>query len=309
MPSRKHNALVHVLLEQPELLIDLVRRNLGVRLPKDLEVLRGPETVRLGFSDRIADGAIVLRRRGGGVGETIVLEVQLRRDPRKRKAWAIYVVGTWAQLDGPATLVIMTPSPSVARWAAQPIDIGHGLMVLRPLVIGPEHIDAEPTLEDARACPQRLALSVIVHGHKSGSLRLGRIALKVAQELLASRDDRSMVLADIIASFVNARVRRSVEAEMGIADGYVFGTAWGKAYGKMRAKALAEGESEGLAKGLAKGESTGLAKALRTVLRGRGLEPTKAQWKRIARCRDTEQLEKWLARAMVAETVAEVLRR
>lgn len=305
MPSRKHRALVQLLLEHPSLLVDLVRRNLGVHLPDDLELMRGPETVRVGFSDRIADGAVVLRRRGGGVQETIVLEVQLRRAPSKRKAWAIYVVGTWAQLDCPATLVIVTPSAGVARWAAEPIDIGHGLMVLHPLVIGPEHIAAEPTLEQARACPERLALSVIVHGHKSGSLRLGRIALTVARELLDSRDKRSIVLADMIASFVNARVRRRVEAEMGIADGYVFGTEWGKAYGRMRAQALAEGESAGLAKG----ESTGLARALWTVMRGRGLEPTKAQRARIERCRDTEQLETWLARTLSANTVAEVLRR
>lgn len=313
MPSRKHQALAQLLLEHPTLLVELVRRNLGVHLPEDLELVRGPETVRLGYSDRVADGAVVFRGRRGGAQETIVLEVQLRRDRRKRKAWAIYVVGTWAQLDCPTTLVVVTGSPSVARWAADPIDIGHGRMVLRPLVLGPDQIDPEPTLEEARAWPERLALSVIIHGHKRGSLGLGRVALTVAYELLASRDERRMVLADQIIRFVDAHVRRSVEAEMSIPEGHVWFTKWGKAYGRMRAKAVAEGEAKGEAKGLMRGldegRAEGLAKALWTVLHGRGLEPTKAQGERIERCKSTKQLEKWLARALIAETVGEVLRR
>lgn len=313
MPSRRHQALIQLLLEHPALLVELVRRNLGVHLPDDLELVRGPETVRLGYSDRIADGAVVFRGDRGGAQETIVLEVQLRRDPRKRKAWAIYVVGTWAQLDCPTTLVVVTDSPGVAHWATEPIDIGRGRMVLHPLVLGPEQIDAEPTREEARAWPERLALSVIVHGHKRGSLRLARVALTVARELLASGDERRMVLSDLIVSFIDERVRRTVEAEMSISEGHVWFSKWGKAYGRMRAKAVAEGEAKGLMRGLdegrAEGRAEGLAKALWTVLQGRGLEPTKAQGERIERCKSTKQLEKWLSRALVAETVAEVVRR
>lgn len=324
MPSRKHQALAQLLLDHPELLVELVRRNHGVQLPDDLELVRGPETVRLGYADRIADGVVVFRRRHRGSQETIVLEVQLRRDPRKRKAWAIYVVGTWAQLDCPTTLVVVTDSPRVARWASEPIDLGHARMVLRPLVIGPEQIDAEPTLEQARARPERLALSVLVHGDKTGSLGLARVALTVANELLASRDERRMVLGDLIVSFVAPRVRRSAEAKMDVSK-YVWFTEQGKAYGRMRAKAVAEGlakgEAKGLAKGLAKGQAeglsrgrtegqcAGLARGLWTVLRGRGLEPTEAQRARIERCRDARRLETWLARAVVAESMAEVLRR
>lgn len=92
-------------------------------------------------------------------------------------------------------------------------------------------------------------------------------------------------------------------------DGEVYFTEWGRAYGRMRAQALAEGRSAGLAEGETNGETRGLAKALYTVLQGRGLEPSRAQQQRIGRCRSSKQLEKWLARALVAETVAEVLRR
>jgi hypothetical protein len=326
MPSRRHQSLTTLLVEHPELLVDLVRRRLGVKWPEDLELAAGPETVRARGSERVADGAVVLRRRGGTVLETLVVEIQLRKDAHKRKAWAIYVTGTWARLGCPATLVVVTVSRTVAQWAARPIDIGRRRMVLRPLVIGPDRIPAVMSLADARAWPERLALSVLTHGQRtpgqktpgqrSGSLRLARTALTVAHELLALGDHRSMVLADVLVRFLNERVRRTVEAEMKI-EGEVFHTTWGKAYGRMRAQALAEGWSKGMAEGMAEGQAKGMAegrfegmaKALWAVLRGRGLEPTKGQRERIERCRSAKQLESWIGRAMAAKTVAEVFRR
>jgi hypothetical protein len=320
MPSRQHQSLVMLLLDYPELLVELVRRNLSVHLPDDLELEAGPETVRLRGSERIADGVVVLRRRRGRVIETFVVEAQRRRDAEKRKAWAVYVAGTWARLGCAVTLVVVTASRSVARWAAEPIDLGRGRMVLCPVVIGPDEIPSEMPLADAHAWPEGLALSVTIHGHKSGSLRLGRTALRVARKLLASGDHRRMVLAELIVGGLNEHVRRTVEAEMKI-GGEVYFTKWGKAYGRMRAQALAKGRSEGIVKGrsegivkgrsegIVKGRSEGMAKALHTVLRGRGLEPSKTQQERIEGCGSVRQLEKWLARALVAGTVAEVLRR
>ena len=45
------------------------------------------------------------------------------------------------------------------------------------------------------------------------------------------------------------------------------------------------------------------ASALRTVLSARGLVPSDAQAAAIRDCRDPEVLQRWLARAVVAETV------
>jgi hypothetical protein len=304
MPSLEHQKLTRLLVENPELLLDLVRRNEGIRFPGELELIPGPETVRALGSERIADGSVLLRHRGTGGLETIVVEVQLRKDREKRKAWAIYVAGTWARLGGAVMLVIVATSRRVARWAATPIDLGHGLAVIRPLVIGPDHIAAEMSLDDGRAWPERLALSVLVHGDKTGSLQLARTAVTIARELLALDDHRSMVLADLLVRFLNERVRRIVEAEMKI-EPEVYCTEWGKAYGRMRAQALAEGHSAGMVEG----HSAGLAQAVLAVLECRGLAPTKAQRERIDGCRSPVQLQEWLARARVAETVVEVFRK
>lgn len=224
-----------------------------------------------------------------------MVEVQLRKAPGKRKAWAIYVVGTWAELEAPTTLVVLTPSKHVAQWASEAIDLGHGKAVIQPLALGPLQIPATMSLTEARARPDRLALSVLIHGHKRGSIGLARTALKVAHEL-ASANEARRVLADLIVSGVNDHVRKIVEAEM-IVDGEEwFSDVIGN---------FMKGRSEGLEKG----RIEGVVRSLWTVLEARGLRPSAAQRARIERCRDYEQLEVWLRRAMLAKSMAEVLRR
>jgi hypothetical protein len=320
MPSRKHQRLVVLLTEHPQLFVELVRLCSGLDVPGDLELLPGPETVRFPTTERIDDGAVVVRRRDGGNCEAFVLEVQLEKDEEKRLAWPAYVVGTAARLRCPATLVVVTPSERVARWAAKPIDVGRGRMMLEPLVVGPRLIPTDPSLEEARARPDRFALSVIIHGSRPGSLRLGRMAMTIARELVALGDRRSIVLADLIVDSIGRDVRRTVQAEMeavtgwgktlwfseigkAVADGWADGRAAGRAEGKV------EGKVEGKAEGKVEGKVEAIMKALWMVLRARKLEPTEEQRARIERCRNPRQLERWLQKALLATRMGEIFGR
>jgi hypothetical protein len=76
-------------------------------------------------------------------------------------------------------------------------------------------------------------------------------------------------------------------------DGEIWCTEWGQQYGKMRSEA----------------RIGGLLKALRAVLRVRGLDPTEAQWTRLEGCRSTKQLLRYIARAAIATKVGQVFRR
>ena len=254
---------------------------------------------------------MLVRRGEGGLREALVVEVQLEKDDDKRIAWPAYVVGTAARLRCPTTLVVIAASERVARWASQPIDLGRGRAVIQPLVVGPSQIPTELTLAEARERPDRLALSVIIHGRKRGSIQLSRMAMNVAREL-ARGDQRSKVLSDLIVGSVGEEARRMERAEMDAETGWGK-TYWFSEFGKAVAKGWAEGRRtgriKGKAEGLAKGKAEGLADALWTVLRARRLEPTARQRARIDACRNRRQLEQWLRRALVAEDVAEVLRR
>ena len=305
MPSRKHQRLVVLLTEHPQLFVELVRLCSGLDVPGDLELWPGPETVRFPTTERIDDGSVVVRHRDGGNCEAFVLEVQLREDEEKRRAWPAYVMGTALRLRCPTSLLVVTTSEQVARWAAEPIDVGRGRMVLEPFVVGPRQIPAELSLEEARERPDRLALSVIMHGDQPGSLDLNRTALRVARELVASGDRKSIVLSDLIVDSIGEDVRRMLEVEMQAETGWGK-TLWFSEIGKAVADGWAEGRAAGQAEGKAEGQAEGIASALWMVFRARQLEPTAEQRARIDVCRDLRQLEWWLQKALLAEDMSEI---
>lgn len=68
-----------------------------------------------------------------------------------------------------------------------------------------------------------------------------------------------------------------------------------------------EGLAKGLAEGLAKGEAKGLAKAVLQLLAARRIRVDKASRQRIKNCLDVATLERWLARAMNATRISDVL--
>jgi hypothetical protein len=74
---------------------------------------------------------------------------------------------------------------------------------------------------------------------------------------------------------------------------------------------FAKGEAVGLAKGeatgLVKGRAEGIAASLLAILTARGLEVNPEARARIQACQDVPTLERWLARALTAASVEEVL--
>ena len=94
-----------------------------------------------------------------------------------------------------------------------------------------------------------------------------------------------------------AEYRRSLEAMM---KGYEYQSDFARKY-------VAEGLAEGLAKGRAEGRAEEAARALLTVLRARGIAVPDAVRERILAQKEPERLERWLERAAVATSVAEVI--
>jgi hypothetical protein len=61
-------------------------------------------------------------------------------------------------------LLVLTLSRGTARWARQPIDIGHPGFELRPLVIGPDEVPTILNPDKAQADPELAVLSAMAHG-------------------------------------------------------------------------------------------------------------------------------------------------
>lgn len=74
-----------------------------------------------------------------------------------------------------------------------------------------------------------------------------------------------------------------------------------------RAQGLIEGVQAGMVVGEQNGRAEGMRKALLRLLRTRGLSATDRERAMIAACTDPKKLEQWIARAVSARSVGEVL--
>jgi len=138
MPGIRHQAVVQVLRDEPQLLIMLLRR-LGVRLPSDPvpdpadRVLSSTDPDRL--KELIADNVFVFR--GLDKQVAVVFEVQTSRPKQDRKlAWPAYLTITRAIHKCDTMLCVIGLSADAVRGSAQLIRTGHPDFSLRPQVTG-----------------------------------------------------------------------------------------------------------------------------------------------------------------------------
>jgi hypothetical protein len=159
----KHEGLLLLFRNRPTLAPDLLRDALGVKLPPFTEArIESPELTEVAPTEYRADLVVLLAQ--GRPVQAIVVEVQLKKDEDKRATWPLYLASLRSRVGCPTALLVVAPGRTVARWAAEPIELGHPGFVLRPLVMGP---DALPVITDpARlaAEPELGVLSVMAHG-------------------------------------------------------------------------------------------------------------------------------------------------
>jgi hypothetical protein len=138
MPSQLHEVLLLLFKNRPELAPLLLQETLHVPLPNYTEVrLDSAALTDVVPTEYRADLVVLLVDNRPVFG--IVLEVQLGKDETKRYSWPVYVVSLRARIQCECCLLVITPSASVAHWAARPIRVGPHFE-LTPWVLGPEGI-------------------------------------------------------------------------------------------------------------------------------------------------------------------------
>lgn len=288
MVSLEHEILVAIVREHPELVLGLLRTQLGIEHAGAVEVLASAENLSdLVPAEYRADAVLIVRDSEGATSSAIVVEVQLRPDPRKRFTWPAYVVNTRARFECPVELVVITLDAATARWCATPIELNARGWVLQPDVIGP----AAVPIVDARVAgrhPELAVVSLLAHRHAPIAVDLGRALLRACDDL---DPDRGELYADIVFSFINDAARRALEAEMHI-ENYQVQSDFLR---QLKARANAEGQAEAW------------AAAVLRVVDARRLAITEAQRTTISQCRDATALERWLDAAVTAATVDDVL--
>lgn len=173
--------------------------------------------------------------------------------------------------------------------------------MLRPWVIGPEHIPSITDFTVARKAADLALLSGLAHAKQP-------IALEIGRALWHALDATDHVYADqywdIFMGRVDTAIRRALEMEL---QGWKPQSPWGK---RIYAEGLAKGEHRGRrlgkAEGLVEGEALGEAKSVLALLRMRGVRVTRSQRQEILSCRDLRRLRAWLRVAYAATTAAEL---
>jgi hypothetical protein len=127
------------------------------------------------------------------------------------------------------------------------------------------------------------------------------IAAAVMPAIGALDAERARFYGDLVLKSVNEATKKALEAKM---KGYEFQSDFVK-------KCVALGRDEGRALGRDEGRNEGraeeAARAVLTAFRVRRIAVSAAEQERILASKDPAQLERWLERAIVAASVAEVL--
>jgi hypothetical protein len=119
-----------------ELAADLLRELLHVSVPAFTEARLAEASLNELVPTEYRADAVVLLVHGTPVFG-IILEAQLGIDPDKPFTWPMYAVSARARYRCPFVVLVVTPDPTTARWAGQPVDLG-GDTTWKALVVGPE---------------------------------------------------------------------------------------------------------------------------------------------------------------------------
>jgi predicted transposase YdaD len=288
-----HEILVDLFKNRLSLAAEILAEVLDVPLPPYTQArLTSNDLTEIQPAEYRADAVVVLLDQDVPV-RVIILEVQLAIDPRKRLSWPAYVTVSRAIHGCPTDLLVVAPEPSVAGWCAEPIEIGVPGFVLYPPVLGRNAVPVVTDPEEAARRPELGLLSAMAHGKTEQGETIVAALLPAIREL---DDDRASLYYDLLYNFSGDEGRRQLEAMMS----YEYQSEFAKKY-------VAQGLTQGRAEGLNQGRTEEAARNLLTVFEVRDIAVPAAKRERILAEKDPQRLERWLKKAVVASSVAEVI--
>ncbi|MEW1846178.1 hypothetical protein AB0392_50190 [Nonomuraea angiospora] len=288
MPSPRHDALIELFRESPQLAVDILRDVLKVELPATPVVRLESTTFNTRPSDDIeADVVIVLGPPQAPV-HAIIVEIQQDKS-KKPQQLARYAAALWLLLSCDVTVLLVSPDRNAAAYYAQPIESGLTGYRLQAQVLGPDSI---PAITDPQQAAAQLGLStmaVMVHGRD-------RKVVEAFAAALAERrpDEHGPQYYEYAYSMSGPDVRRLMEEIMK-------STTW-PVYSPFAREHFGRGREEGKAEG----EVLEAARMVLLVLAARGFDVPDETKAKIVACTDLARLEVWATRAVTARTLLDL---
>ena len=252
MPSQLHEVLLLLFRNRPQLAPELLREVLHVELPDYTEVrIDSAELTQVQPTEYRADLVVLLLDDVPVLG--IVLEAQLHRDDDKRFVWPVYVTNLRGRIRCPVTLMVISPDDAVARWCAQPIELGGG-NVFHAMVIGPSGVPIVTDEAVAMRDPELAVLSAMAHGRTADPDIAVQIAIAAIGASVGLDAERSVLYFDLVRASLGDVAKRSLQA-MDPAK-YEFQSDFAKRF-------IEVGRQEGRQEGRTEGQAATLLKLLR----------------------------------------------
>lgn len=279
--SIRHEVLVDVFRERPDLAITLLAPLIGAEFPAGTSRVVEAAFTQIAPAEYMADLVLGIGAPDEPPALGIVLEVQLDVDEGKRYSWPVYGTTQRARWRQPAIVAVVAPSTRVAAWAGRPIPLGPGAGYFQPHVIGPDQIPHVTDVGEACAGPELAVLSALAHG---GSADGRQVLEALAHVVLGLPENVGALYYEVVAKEFPEAMRRAMEVVMPrrLRSEDVYSEFGRKYFG------------EGLEQGLEQGHVNGRRdEALRLVLRQLGRRcglPGEALQARLAAL-DLESLE------------------
>ncbi|MFB9832442.1 hypothetical protein [Actinoallomurus acaciae] len=293
MPSPLHDTINKLFRDHPRLAVDILHGVMGVDVPVDRPV----RVESNDFNDRPSkdfqpDTVIVVGSPREPV-HGIIVEVQQEKSEAKRRQLPRYAAASWLMLRCPVTVLCVCPDPDAAAWYAEPIETELSGYVFRAVALGPREVPVITDSEAVVAQPELAMLGVMAHGRNRKVLQTFTDALKTVKD-----DEHALRYYEYAYVMASPAARRVLEEIVSSTDWPVYSPFAKEHYGRGKADGLEEGE--------AKGEAKGEARSILTILAARQIEVPEDVRARIRGCVDMEQLDAWLRRAAVANSIADL---
>lgn len=288
MPTLEHNGIIEMFREEPSLAPHFVETLFHMKLPPyaSAKVVESTldQMIPIEFS---ADLVLELVDEQGQPVVLIVLEMQRAIDPDKEYSWPVYVAVARAKKRCQAIVLVVAPDETVAAWAAQKIDLGLGLGIIQPLVLGPAVVPEVTDPTEAEKETALAILSALTHGNGPNGLAVVTAAFTALGRL---DQVHAAVYFQVLWNMLREPMQRALEALV----------MERQTQGKVQFPPFFQQIID-------HGRADAMAHDVLTVLRVRGLAVSDVDRDRILAEKDPARLERWLEKAIVAASTADVL--
>jgi len=225
----------------------------------------------------------------------IILELQRDKDPRKKGSWPVYVAAVHAKKHCPTIVLVVTPDADVAAWATEPIDLGLGFSVVKPLVLGPAIVPevTDPALAEQET--ELAILSAVAHGNGPNGLAVALAALGALGRL---DQEHAAVYFQIIWDALRKPMQTALEAKI------MERQTEAKATFPPFVQRLIDGSK---LEGFRDGRLEGVREVLLRLIARAEITLTEDDRARILACDDAATLDRWIDNVLGAKTAADVL--